>query len=80
MMGCLPVQSYHWLRDSTGVLYGVSYSIFPDGFVLTPWWYVDADNLIDDSEPFEEMMGRLAARAAGNGEKVPKGARSIAGR
>ena len=32
------------------------------GFVLTPGWYVGAGDVVDDVEPFEEKMGRLAAK------------------
>jgi len=33
-----------------------------NGFVLTPGRYVGAEDVVDDGEPFEEKMGRLAAR------------------
>jgi len=33
-----------------------------NGFVLTPGRYVGAEDVVDDGEPFEEKMGRLAAK------------------
>ncbi|MCX6690845.1 MAG: class I SAM-dependent DNA methyltransferase, partial [Methanoregula sp.] len=33
-----------------------------NGFVLTPGRYVGAEDIVDDGEPFEEKMGRLAVR------------------
>ena len=41
----------------TGVTYGL-----PGNFVLTPGRYVGAEDVVDDGEPFEEKMGRLAAK------------------
>jgi len=39
------------------------------GFVLTPGRYVGAEDAEDDSEPFEERMGRLVAKLEGQFEE-----------
>ncbi|MDO9326226.1 MAG: hypothetical protein Q7T80_14845 [Methanoregula sp.] len=35
---------------------------FPHNPGLTPGRYVGAEDVVDDGEPFEEKMGRLAAK------------------
>jgi len=37
-------------------------AIATHGFVLTPGRYVGAEDVEDDGEPFEEKVGRLAAK------------------
>ncbi|MFA4825127.1 MAG: hypothetical protein WC593_08205 [Methanoregula sp.] len=58
MTSCLPVHSSHKLWDNWGALCVAS---FPDNPGLTQG-YVGAEDVVDDGEPFEEKMGRLAAK------------------
>lgn len=55
----LSVHSSHKPWDTCGALCGAS---FPDNPLLTPGRYVGAEDIVDDGEPFEEKMGRLAAK------------------
>ncbi len=60
-----PVNVSHNLWDNLGAAgwrtrFAVSCPAFPENHLLTPGRYVGAEDVVDDGEPFEEKMGRLA--------------------